>query len=117
LGDYHPFPDEQAAEESISDTLTNRELDILMMLDERLTNKEIAERLFISPITVKTHSANIHRKMNVRARRQAVAATCTGCALMLFRMGTKGLASTTACIIKGREAAHPLSQYFGYRNV
>ncbi|GAB6909718.1 Transcriptional regulatory protein LiaR (fragment) [Desulfosarcina cetonica] len=43
-----------------------------MLLAERLSNKEIADRLFISPITVKRHTANIYRKLNVHSRRQAV---------------------------------------------
>jgi len=53
--------------------LSSREMDVLILLAERLSNKEIAERLFISPDTVKRHSANIYRKLDVRSRRQAVA--------------------------------------------
>lgn len=53
--------------------LSNRELDVLNLLAERLTNKEIAARLFVSPETVKRHVFNISRKLNVRGRRQAIA--------------------------------------------
>ena len=52
--------------------LSNRELDVLLLLGKRLTNKEISERLYISPITVKTHTAKIYRKLKVNSRRQAV---------------------------------------------
>ncbi|MBW2428200.1 MAG: response regulator transcription factor [Deltaproteobacteria bacterium] len=54
--------------------LTAREIDVLIMLAERLSNKEIAERLFISAETVKKHTTNIYRKLDVHGRRQAVAA-------------------------------------------
>ena len=52
--------------------LSNREIDVLIQLQERLSNKEIAQRLFISPETVKTHLSNIYQKLNVKNRRQAV---------------------------------------------
>jgi ATP/maltotriose-dependent transcriptional regulator MalT len=52
--------------------LSNRELDVLILLQERLTNKEIAQRLFISPETVKTHITRIYQKLNVNSRRRAV---------------------------------------------
>ena len=61
-----------APNEALTAGLSNRELDVLMLLQERLTNKEIAQRLFISSETVKTHISKIYRKLNVNTRRQAV---------------------------------------------
>jgi LuxR family maltose regulon positive regulatory protein len=52
--------------------LTNRELEILDLLAQRLRNKEIAANLFISPKTVKKHLDNIYSKLNVNSRQQAV---------------------------------------------
>jgi ATP/maltotriose-dependent transcriptional regulator MalT len=52
--------------------LTNCELDVLAMLAHRLSNKEIAAKLFISPETVKKHLNNIYGKLNVSSRQQAV---------------------------------------------
>ena len=52
--------------------LTERELGILLLLDERLTNQEIAQQLFISPKTVKRHASNIYQKLMVHDRREAV---------------------------------------------
>jgi DNA-binding NarL/FixJ family response regulator len=53
--------------------LTDRETDVLNLMVEGLTRKEIAERLFISPSTVLTHCRNIHSKLHVHSRGGAVA--------------------------------------------
>jgi LuxR family maltose regulon positive regulatory protein len=52
--------------------LTNREFQILELLGERFSNKEIAEKLVVSPGTVKGHTIRIYQKLNVNGRRQAV---------------------------------------------
>ncbi|MBK8050660.1 MAG: hypothetical protein IPK16_28285 [Anaerolineales bacterium] len=49
--------------------LTNRELDILYLLLQRLTNKEIARNLGISTETVKGHLVSLFRKLEVKRRR------------------------------------------------
>jgi LuxR family maltose regulon positive regulatory protein len=53
--------------------LSLREQEILLLLAQRLNNKEIGERLFISPATVKRHAHNIYEKLGVHGRREAVA--------------------------------------------
>jgi two-component system nitrate/nitrite response regulator NarL len=54
-------------------TLTRRELDVLSLLVEGLSQPEIAERLFISPKTVGKHIEHILSKLGVHNRAQAVA--------------------------------------------
>jgi DNA-binding NarL/FixJ family response regulator len=52
--------------------LTDRERDVLAMMRDGLTTAEIAERLFVAPVTVRTHVAAILRKLRVPDRRAAV---------------------------------------------
>jgi len=52
--------------------LSKRELEVLQLMAEGLSNQEIAERLFVSLNTIKTHSAQIFEKMEVKRRTQAV---------------------------------------------
>lgn len=52
--------------------LTDREIEILQLISEGLTNKEIASRLYLSLSTVKVHNMHIYEKLNVSNRREAV---------------------------------------------
>jgi LuxR family maltose regulon positive regulatory protein len=53
--------------------LSDRELDVLELLAEGLTNREIASRLFLSLNTVKVHTRNIYGKLDAHSRTQAAA--------------------------------------------
>lgn len=53
--------------------LSRRELDVLELMAQGLTNQEIASRLFVSLNTIKTHSMNLFEKMDVSRRTQAIA--------------------------------------------
>lgn len=52
--------------------ITPRELEILQLIAEGLSNKEIAGRVFVSENTVKTHSSRVFDKLGARRRTQAV---------------------------------------------
>lgn len=56
----------------VVETLTERELDILHLLEERLSNKEIAQKLIVSTHTVRNHTANIFGKLRANNRFHAV---------------------------------------------
>lgn len=52
--------------------LSKRELEVLQLIAEGLSNQEIAARLFVSLNTVKTHSSRIFEKLDVKRRTQAI---------------------------------------------
>ena len=52
--------------------ITPRELEILQLIAEGLSNREIAERAYVSENTVKTHSSRVFEKLGARRRTQAV---------------------------------------------
>lgn len=55
-----------------TELLTPRELDVLKLMVKGLSNKEMAENLFISDKTVKIHVSNILKKLRVKSRSQAI---------------------------------------------
>jgi DNA-binding NarL/FixJ family response regulator len=65
-------PDEKNADKGFYEkmmseyNLTNREMDIIQLILNQYESNEIAEKLFLSPLTVKTHRKNIFRKLGVR---------------------------------------------------
>ncbi len=56
------------------DSVTDRELDVLQLVASGSTNREIAESLFISEATVKTHLLHLYAKLGVKDRAAAVGA-------------------------------------------
>jgi DNA-binding NarL/FixJ family response regulator len=56
----------------LKETLSERELDVFMLLLEGKTNKTIAEELFVSVNTVKFHLQNIYLKLDVDNRTDAI---------------------------------------------
>jgi DNA-binding CsgD family transcriptional regulator len=60
-------------EERLKDLgITKRELEILELMAQGMSNREIAEKLFVSENTVKTHSSRLFDKLSARRRTQAV---------------------------------------------
>jgi DNA-binding CsgD family transcriptional regulator len=58
--------------DSIAATLSARELEVLLLLDEHLGTDDIAKRLFISEHTVRSHVKSLMRKLGVSSRREAL---------------------------------------------
>ena len=50
--------------ENVEAHLTSREIEIIRLIEKELSNKQIAEKLFLSERTVETHRKNIFRKTN-----------------------------------------------------
>ena len=52
--------------------ISSRELEVLQLMAKGLSNQEIADALFVSLHTIKTHNANLFEKLDVKRRTQAV---------------------------------------------
>ncbi|MBC7810379.1 MAG: AAA family ATPase [Burkholderiales bacterium] len=61
------------AKQSLLDPLSERELEVLSLIADGLSNRDIAERLYLSVGTIKVHTRNIYGKLNVNSRTQALA--------------------------------------------
>ncbi len=68
MGEERPSPHTP----TLIEPLTDREMQVLQLLADRLSNSEIAQRLFISLPTVKSHTRNIYGKLGVHNRKDAV---------------------------------------------
>ncbi len=62
-----------AGADSLAEPLTRKEIRVLQLLAEGYSNTAMAEKLFVSDSTVRTHLRNINTKLNSRSRTQAVA--------------------------------------------
>ena len=65
-----PFRPDKRKREALG--ITPRELEILQLIAQGLSNREIAEKLFVSENTVKTHSSRVFDKLGAKRRTQAV---------------------------------------------
>ncbi|MGI5837221.1 MAG: LuxR C-terminal-related transcriptional regulator [Chloroflexota bacterium] len=64
---------ELSTQNSLVEPLSERELEVLRLIAEGLSNEEIAQRLVVSLPTIKFHTSNIYGKLSVRNRTEAVA--------------------------------------------
>ena len=62
-----------AAETDLFEPLSEREIEVLRLIGEGLSNQEVGAKLFISIHTVKAHTRNLYAKLNAHSRTEAVA--------------------------------------------
>jgi LuxR family maltose regulon positive regulatory protein len=68
-----PSSSAAAAASEWVEPLSEREIEVLQLIAQGLTNREVADRLYLSLHTVKTHARNIYAKLGVKNRTEAVA--------------------------------------------
>jgi LuxR family maltose regulon positive regulatory protein len=66
-------PSTKNLQSDLIEPLSEREIQVLELIAEGLTNQEIASRLFLSQHTIKAHTRNIYGKLDVHSRTEAVA--------------------------------------------
>jgi LuxR family maltose regulon positive regulatory protein len=71
--DAEEEPSAQPGKDMLAEPLTRKEIRVLQLLAEGYSNTAMAEKLFVSDSTVRTHLRNINHKLNARSRTQAVA--------------------------------------------
>jgi LuxR family maltose regulon positive regulatory protein len=69
----HPADPGQRAAQPLIEPLSQRELEVLRLMAQGLSNREIGERLFLALSTVKGHGRNVFDKLHVHRRTEAVA--------------------------------------------
>ena len=52
--------------------ISDREYEVLQLISQGLSNKEVAEKLFLTESTIKTHVSNLLLKLNAKRRTQAI---------------------------------------------
>ena len=66
-------PTQEVDEKRIDELgISQREMEVLQLISQGLSNQEIAEKLFVSQSTIKTHVSNLFVKLDVKRRTQAV---------------------------------------------
>ena len=70
---YRSISNQQSTIENLIEPLSQRELKILQLIAQGLSNREISERLFLALSTIKGHNRNIFDKLQVQSRTEAVA--------------------------------------------
>lgn len=71
LSKNNPAKHEEEAD-SLSHALTEREMEVLKLAAKGVSNRDIADQLFLSSRTVQTHLSNIFKKLNVASRTEAI---------------------------------------------
>ena len=64
---------EKAASGGLAEPLSQRELEVLQLMAQGMTNQEIARQLIVAPGTIKAHTASIYRKLDAANRTEAAA--------------------------------------------
>lgn len=68
---FSGFKNKEKKEQCILDSLSKREIEVLLYISKGLSNKDIGERLFLSEKTVKNYATNLFRKIKAHDRVQA----------------------------------------------
>lgn len=71
--DTDPAPEPDSVRHALDDSLSERELEILALLAEGMTNREIATKLFLAVGTIKWYLHNLYETLGVGNRTEAVA--------------------------------------------